>query len=94
MIEVKEAVKRAMDYVKDLYPPDQINNLRLEEVRTSEVSGDDRWEITIGFDPPHHTTSALGEVVGLRPRVQRQYKMVRLRRDDGEVEGMLIREVD
>ena len=94
MIEVKEAVKRAMDYVKDVYPPDQLNNLRLEEVRPSKASGQGSWEITVGFDPPPYTMSALGEAVGLRPRVERQYKMVRLRRDNGEVEGMLIREVD
>jgi hypothetical protein len=48
MIEIKEAVKIAMDLVHDLYDPDSVNNPLLEEVILSQ--DEKNWAVTIGFD--------------------------------------------
>jgi hypothetical protein len=47
MIEVKDAVKIAQDYIRELYTQDEIRDLALEEV---EISEDNKfWIVTIGF---------------------------------------------
>lgn len=50
MIDVKEAVKIAQDYIGELYSDEEIRDLTLEEV---EISQDDKfWIVTIGFTRP------------------------------------------
>jgi len=47
MIEVKEAVKIAQDYIQDLFAHEEIRDLALEEV---ELSEDNKfWIVTLGF---------------------------------------------
>lgn len=47
MIDVKEAVQIAQDYIRGLYNQDEIRDLALEEV---ELSDDNKfWIVTIGF---------------------------------------------
>lgn len=90
MIDVKQAVQIAMNYVSDLYQQEGISDLALEEV---ELSDDEQnWYITIGF------TRQFQELTGLRltpltKQAKRVYKIVTVRAKDGIATSMKIREL-
>ncbi len=91
MIDVKEAVAGAVDYVGDLFVGERVLDVRLEEV---ELSEDDRfWYITLSFvresKPVSELQKALGEALG---RMQREYKMFVIQSADGKVKSMKIRQ--
>ncbi len=95
MLELKEAVQRAKDFVRDIYGPDA-KDVRLEEVNRSD---DGIWLITIGFrdlfasEIPSLPQSILSQWDILRgptafPRV---YKVLRVDPQTGSVAAMLNR---
>lgn len=47
MVDVKEAVKMAMDYLKEMYDVSAFKDVLLEEVDLSEDKK--FWNVTIGF---------------------------------------------
>ena len=49
-MDVKQAIRRAKDYVEDVYADEDIFNLGLEEARFSE--SENSWIITVGFSRP------------------------------------------
>jgi len=78
MLQVKDAVKRAREYLPELMfdGPRQIADLRLEEV---EISEDERfWAVTFSYLPVDSTS----------PIPLRQYKTVRIKAIDGEFVGV------
>ena len=86
MIDVKEAVRIAFDYVQELYAPEEIPDLTLEEV---ELSKDEEfWLITLSFlksatrSPLEAMTSQHGAPT---------YKVIRVRSESGQVHSMKIR---
>jgi hypothetical protein len=98
MIDVKSAVKIARDYLTDFYP-EGLSNLMLEEV---ELSNDEQyWLITFGFDTDRLAAEPLADVLTkvrpaadyLRPKYVRDYKIIKLRAEDGKPVSMKIREV-
>ncbi len=93
MIDVKQAVAQAISHMRNLYPEDQLNDLRLEEVRVAEEGGEDHWDITIGFYPNSTLKSVLGSPGVGASRLERIYKVVRVRGSDGAFEEMSIRKV-
>ncbi len=93
MIDVKTAVKTAMDYVASLFDPDEILNVRLEEVDRSE---DERyWHVTISFDWRYRSPLEFAPNVPFRkdPRGRREFKSVKIDAQSGEVLSMHIRAV-
>lgn len=89
-MDVKEAVKSAVAYVKDLYEDEGAQNFGLEEVVQDKYSGE--WTVTVGFsrpwDFPQQTFATA--IQGRTPT--RQYKVVTLN-DVGEVTSVKIREI-
>ena len=49
-MDVKEAVRRAKNYLDDLYQAEEIANVGLEEVVFEDMSN--TWKVTIGFSRP------------------------------------------
>ena len=98
-INVKEAVRIAFEYVRELYAPEQLIDLRLEEVELSD-SGK-YWFVTIGFSRPElkkqqrEVEPAAGSVLSLlRPQtLDREYKVVTINAKSGDVQSMKIRQV-
>ena len=95
MIDVKTAVKTAIDYVASLFDPDEILDVRLEEVERSE---DDRfWYVTIGFDWRYRSPLKFAPDVPVPfrkdPSGQREFKRVKIDAQSGEVLSMHIRAV-
>lgn len=98
-INVKEAVRIAVEYVRELYAPEQLDDLRLEEV---ELSDDGKhWFITLGFAAPELKRQQRqpeppgGSVLSLlRPQtLEREYKVVKINARSGDVQSMKIRQV-
>lgn len=100
-ITVKEAVKRAIEFVQTTYREtgDQIADLALEEVQSTDDG--DWWHVTVGFfrqkDP--RLEPLLQQIQqplkGLNERYEktRKYKVVQINRKTGEIRAMTMREV-
>ncbi|ADD26982.1 MULTISPECIES: hypothetical protein [Meiothermus] len=87
MLEVKEAVRIATEYIQTLFNEKQIPELRLEEV---ELTPDNRfWEVTLSFVVREPTAYlSLGDAARTR-----EYKIFRINAETGQVQSMKIRKV-
>ena len=97
MITPKQAVENATRFFKEVSAA-EIRGLRVEEVKLSD--DDQHWLITLGFlgeelvvdSDPGSLFGGLAQAQPLaHPRHQREYKLFRVRREDGKVEEMTIR---
>lgn len=94
-MEVKEAVKKALEYAAEAFSEGRLSNLGLEEV----VYDDARacWKVTVGFSRPwDYPRGVMEAVVGLpamgRP-ANRTYKVVEIRDSDGVATAIRMREM-
>jgi hypothetical protein len=88
MIEVKDAIKIAKDYVAEVFADEGVFNIGLEEIE----HGGDVWEVTVGFSrkwdkPPR---SPFAGITGLTAddddrAIARTYKVVEVAADSGIV---------
>ncbi|HEX5506378.1 MAG TPA: hypothetical protein VFW96_27425 [Thermomicrobiales bacterium] len=83
-VDVKEAVRRALAFLRDLYPDGALPNLRLEEV---ELSEDGRhWLVTYGFTAAEQDvgTNALWSAIGgSTTRQRRDYTLIQVDAETG-----------
>nr|VFK27531.1 MAG: hypothetical protein BECKMB1821G_GA0114241_102838 [Candidatus Kentron sp. MB]VFK32086.1 MAG: hypothetical protein BECKMB1821I_GA0114274_102937 [Candidatus Kentron sp. MB]VFK75648.1 MAG: hypothetical protein BECKMB1821H_GA0114242_102811 [Candidatus Kentron sp. MB] len=49
-MEAKEAIKRAIEYVADVFEPENPKNIGLEEITLDERYNE--WKVTVGFSRP------------------------------------------
>jgi hypothetical protein len=90
-MDVKEAVRKAVTYVGDVFGSENPENIGLEEVVLNEAQ--DAWEITVGFSRPwdYHKPSF---VTGFQPpSPKRQYKIVTIDNVSGNIKSIKIREL-
>jgi hypothetical protein len=90
-IDVKAAVTAANSYLQDMKDlmGVKLENLRLEEV---ELSEDEReWFITLGFETPVRPTTLGNLTLGSSVLYQREYKLLKVNSETGEVKSMKIR---
>jgi hypothetical protein len=88
-MQAKQAVELAKDYLSDLYAPEQISKLALEEVEFDDSSSD--WLVTLSFHRPLDPDSpGLSRALG---RQRPDYKIVRISDTDGRVTSVKIREL-
>ncbi len=74
-MNVKEAVKKAIEHVAEVFEAEKPTDIGLEEVSLNEQ--DDTWEVTIGLSRPWDYPKGL--VAGLQPQnPRRQYKVVKI----------------
>ena len=91
MVDVKQAVKSAESFARELFDDADLRQLRLEEV---ELSKDGRcWNVTLGWAEPAvmQPTLVLNGSVQRPPRV---YKLFEVDAESGKVNAMKIREVE
>ncbi len=92
MIDIKQAVKAAERFFKDLYDQNTLKNFLVEEVELSEDEKD--WVVTVGFDfgdmpstpEPAQFTSRTST-----PRAGRVFKEVRIDKETGEPISITVR---
>lgn len=81
-MDAREAIRKALTEVAEVYADEHISELGLEEVEYDDVTGG--WAITVGFSRPwdYPPKSPLDAVQGgLKPKprpLRRTYKVVRL----------------
>ena len=96
-MDVKEAVRKAKDYVGEMFEGENLQNVGLEEVTFDDLS--DRWLVTVGFSrvweysEPIAWKETLG---GKSPRPgsggHREYKVIEISDEDGKAHSIRIRE--
>ena len=90
-MNVKDAVKKAIVYIADVFYTENPESIGLEEVILNE--DDNTWEVTVGFSRPWDYQKE-GLVTGFQPRnPKRQYKIVRIDNKSGEVKSIKMREI-
>lgn len=85
IVNIKEAVARAFQFVKDMYEDSKIENVLLEEVTMPENSSS-FWDVTLSFMqpcPPKDITDVFAP-----KEYMRTYKIIRINTNTGEVISM------
>ena len=94
-MEIKDAIKKAISCVKDVFSDEKIEYVGLEEVRFDKEDG--VWEVTVGFsrpwDSPKSSQSHINQLLDIIPSQRRHYKIVKIDDASGEVKAIEIREV-
>jgi hypothetical protein len=91
MIDVKQAVKSAESYARDLFSERDLRHLRLEEV---ELSDDGRqWKVTLGWVEPAVAKPGL-MINGAVHKLPRVYKLFEVDAETGAVSSMKIRNLN
>ena len=88
MVDVKAAVGKAMDYLKDMYQIDQFKDVLLEEV---DLSQDNKfWNVTIGFTRVQESTSGgpMATLIGQSAEFKREYKVFQIDSETGDLRSM------
>jgi hypothetical protein len=94
MLDIKQAVKNALDYVTDIIPNSGLIDPRLEEV---ESSTDGRtWYITVSFIrqiPPKSVAEKIAELANHFNPSDREYKLIAIDAETGKPLSMKIRQL-
>lgn len=91
MTDVKQAVRIAVEFVKELYEAEGIADVRLEEVERPE--NENRWMVTLSFTRPRPHPLGIPQVLLAGVNLSRDYKTLTISGADGTVESMRIREL-
>ena len=94
MIDIKQAVKNALEYVKDIIPNSGLIDPRLEEVESSDNGRN--WFITVSFVRKVPPTSIAEKITalgtGINP-IEREYKLITIDAETGKPLSMKIRQL-
>jgi hypothetical protein len=92
MIDVKQAVQAAADFVAETFADEQVLDARLEEVELSE--DEKTWFITLSFLRRRKASSALAVAVpDAAGRMDREYKILAVDSENRRVRSMKIRQL-
>ena len=80
-ITPKDAVQRAYEYFDDFYQDCRVKHRLLEGVRYDEQ--DNAWVVTIGFDLGRESRVGLPSLFDDKREPIREFRIIRLRADDG-----------
>lgn len=89
MIDIKEAVAAAQEFIGKLYP--SVSNFALEEVQRSDDLK--YWLITLGFLREKPPVKLFGQTIAASPQLERVYKLIKVNAENGEAVAMQIRQV-
>ena len=86
-LDMKEAAVLAKGYIADLFAPEEITNIGLEEIEFDLETG--HWRVTVGFSRPWDRTKnkTVASSLGY-PRSARSYKVVSINDDTSNVESV------
>ena len=83
MVEIRQAVENALQFMRDIYEEGELEKLGLEEVEHDTESGD--WLVTVGIGGAE-PASTMSVVAGTG--VDRHYKIIRIDAGSGAVISM------
>jgi len=88
MIDVKDSIKKAKNFIIDMYSDEKISQLMLEEV---DISDDKKfWLITLGFNIKKPIINLMDTISGNQEKI-RVYKIIKIDSLSGDVISMKIR---
>ncbi|MCB1162559.1 MAG: hypothetical protein R3C71_14545 [Candidatus Krumholzibacteriia bacterium] len=87
MLHIKDAAKLATEFVKEILPTEVHAAITLEEIELDPTG--EFWLVTVGL-PTGRRTLLSDQMSNLQ--TARELKVVRIRREDGEVLGLHIRD--
>ena len=94
MATIKEATQNAMAFALDALGPERTQRMRLEEIESATEGSHSVWYITLSmlnaYDREGRSVDALADILSDK---QREYKRFTVRKDNGEVISMKIREL-
>ena len=90
MVSIREATDKAIAFARAALGLERTANLRLEEVESTTVDGQDAWLITLSMISPDD--ELLNIVAGISHK-RREYKIFTVLKGDGEIKSMKIREM-
>ena len=99
MVSIKEATANALSFALDTLGPERTTDVRLEEIESTQASGEDAWAITLSMMTRDSAAASLAGATSdalaayLGKLVKREYKSFTVRKRDGEVLEMKIREL-
>lgn len=93
-MDAKQAVRKAIEYITDIYADANIEHVDVEEIAFDEKAG--AWKITIGFFRNwRQPMLSLQALTRMEPRQwkNRTFKVVQINDSDGRVLSMTHREL-
>ena len=90
MVSIKEAAANAIEFARAALGPERTTGVRLEEVESTKVVGEDAWLITLSMISPDAQINPIASTLG---QGNRDYKSFTILKDNGEVTSMKIREL-
>ena len=90
MVSIKEATANAIEFARAALGPERTTGVRLEEVESTKIDGEDVWLITLSMMNPDEQLSPIAAALG---RGKREYKTFAVLKHNGEVKSMKIREL-
>jgi hypothetical protein len=92
MVSIKEATNRAISFAQEALGSERTVGVRLEEIESTAVDGEDAWLITLSMvlSDTLFSNNALANTLGT---ARREYKSFTVLKDNGEVKSMKIREL-
>jgi len=93
MVSIKEAAASAIAFAEEALGPERTVGVRLEEVESTKVRGQDAWVITLSMILSDSLGPAGNIVAVLAGTGKREYKSFTVLKSNGEVKSMKIREL-
>jgi hypothetical protein len=93
MVSIKEATAKAIAFAEDALGPERTVGVRLEEVESTKVRGQDAWLITLSMLLPASLDPERPIFAVLAGTERREYKTFTVLKSNGEVKSMKIREL-
>ena len=82
-MDMKEAARAAKEHVADLYAPEGIDDIGLEEI---DLDGD-TWKITVGFSRPWDQKGGASVILG-QTQLRRSFKQLLIDDSSGRVKSI------
>jgi hypothetical protein len=92
MVSIKEAAENALAFARESLGPERTQGARLEEVESTRFVDEDAWLVTLSMIIQDEEIGNLNALNTLFNR-KREYKTFTVRKSDGEVTSMKIREL-
>lgn len=90
-MSVKDAVRRAKEYVAETFAEESIEHLGLEEVVFDEV--EQIWKVTVGFFRPWNRPKGIAALADPATWTRRSFKVVHIEDESGRVVSLTHREL-
>jgi hypothetical protein len=89
MIDVKEAVQKALLFVREVMQDSRANSVLLEEIELSDDGSE--WLVTISVPSPK--AAGIGSLMSGGQAEARDYKLIRINASTGNAESLKIRDL-